>query len=390
MAHVSDTLGLKTIISGIIPDHIAAENPDLVDFMKAYIDFLELENKAGFYQNTIELQRDIDHVEPEFLPLIHKEIATAVPGKFAADPNILYKDLANQYRSSGTPQSIDNFFNILYSDNVELYFPQDDILKPSDGKWNDLSADTIANPDNYAALYTYTLSSAGATISGNDDGGEKLKFDNVLVFVNNVHRTDYTPVTAVNSTTNTLDYSLIFTSDLSIGDVVTIRCSGSYSTDDGFLSYKKFIQDSYFYQKFSYVLRTGQNADKWKNAFNRLIHPAGFKFFGEILLYIEALSQSTPKNQHGYQSGGLPIPIIIPVVGMTPTFVKTRNSILASYYTKEFKPQVHSNNLGPEEWFENIKFSLTSGVGEFANYTFEDVINKTIDVNMDSVIEISN
>ena len=48
MGHVSDTLGLKTIISGIIPDHVIAENPDLVEFMQAYLDFLELENKAGF------------------------------------------------------------------------------------------------------------------------------------------------------------------------------------------------------------------------------------------------------------------------------------------------------------------------------------------------------
>jgi len=390
MAHVSDTLGLKTIISGIIPDHIIAENPDLVDFLKAYIDFLELENKAGFYQNTIELQRDVDHTGPEFLPQLHREIAVAVPGKFAADPTILYKDLAHQYRSSGTPQSIDNFFNILYSDNVELYFPQDDILKPSDGKWNDFRADTIAHPEEHSPLYTYTLTSALTTIAGNDDDGEKLKFDNVLVFVNNVYNTDYTPVTVVNSTTNTLDYSLVFNAELSIGDIVTIRRSGSYSTDDGFLSYKKYIQDSFFYQKFSYVLRTGQNADKWKNAFNRLIHPAGFKFFGEILLYIEALNQTTPKNQHGFQTGGLPIPIIIPAAGITPTFVKTRNSILASYYTKEYKPEFNSNKFGPTEWFENIKFNLTSGVGEFANYTFEDVINKNIDVNMDSVIEISN
>tara|TARA_B110000908_G_scaffold152007_1_gene187258 strand:- start:7313 stop:8485 length:1173 start_codon:yes stop_codon:yes gene_type:complete len=390
MAHVSTNLGLKSIVSTIIPDHIAADNPDLVDFMKAYVDFLETENKAGYYQNNIAMQRDIDHVDDVFLSNIQSEIGAAIPGKFAATPSILYKDLANQYRSSGTPQSIDSFFNTLYGDSVELYFPQDDILKPSDGKWNNLKADTIANPENYSPIFTYTLSADTTTISGLDDASNKLLFDDVLVFVNGVHTTDYKPVTTVNDTNGNLDYSLLFNTSLVSGDVVTIRRSGSYSTDDGFISAKKYIQDSYFYQKFSYVLRTGQNADIWKNAFNRLIHPAGFKFFGEILLYLDALGQSSPSSQHGYQSGGLPIPIIIPVVGLSSTFVKTRNSAFASYYTKSYKPQNHTNDLGPQQWLDNIKFNLTSVIGEFSNYTFEDAINNTIDVNMDSVIELSN
>tara|TARA_B110000908_G_scaffold21081_1_gene23712 strand:+ start:1087 stop:2265 length:1179 start_codon:yes stop_codon:yes gene_type:complete len=392
MGHVSDTLGLKTIISGIIPDHVIAENPDLVEFMQAYLDFLELENKAGFYQNTIDLQRDVDHLQPEFLPLIHTEIAAAVPGKFRADPAILYKDLSNQYRSSGTPQSITNFFNILYGDSVELYFPWDDVLIPSDGKWNDFKEATIAAPTEEATvLYTYTVATASDIVSGNDDAGNKLEFDNVLVFVNDIYRTDYEPITVINNTTNTLDYSLKFAAPLSVNDVVKTRRIGSYSTDDGFLSHKKFIQNSYLYQKFSYVLKTGQNADKWKNAFNRLIHPAGFKFFGEILLYIEALQQNTPKVQPGYQFGGLPIPIIIPVISFASRFVKAMPvGTLASYYTKSFKPQLSTEIFGPEEWFDNIKFDLSAKVGGFLDYTFEDVINKSIDVNMDCVVEISN
>jgi len=390
MSHVSTSLGLKSTISSIMPDHVVAENPDLVEFLKAYVDYLELENKAGYYQNNLDMQRDVDHMDQALLPSIQAEIGAAVPGKFSADPKLLYKQLATYYKASGTPQSIDDFFNILYKDNVELYFPQDDILKPSDGKWNNLRADTIANPSSYSPIYTYTLTSGTTTISGNDDNGSLLKFDNALVFVNDVYRTDYKPVVTVDNVNNRLDYSLVFTSTLSATDVVKIRASGSYSTDDGFVSYKKFIQDSYLYQKFSYVLRTGQDADKWKNAFNRLIHPAGFKFFGEILLSLDSLGQSAPLSQHGYQIGGLPIPIIIPVVGMQPTFVKTRNGEFASLYIKEYSPTNQINKQGPEEWFENIKFNLSSPIGGFLGYTFEDTINNTIDVNMDSVIEISN
>ena len=62
---------------------------------------------------------------------------------------------------------------------------------------------------------------------------------------------------------------------------------GQYLDNKGFLSDTIRIQDSLRFQKFAYVIRTGQNLSAWKDVFNRLVHPAGFKFFGEILIIIE-------------------------------------------------------------------------------------------------------
>ena len=63
---------------------------------------------------------------------------------------------------------------------------------------------------------------------------------------------------------------------------------GIYLDNKGFLSDNIKIQDSLRYQKFSYLIRTGQNLSTWKDVFSRLVHPAGFKFFAEILLQIFA------------------------------------------------------------------------------------------------------
>ena len=57
-----------------------------------------------------------------------------------------------------------------------------------------------------------------------------------------------------------------------------------YLDHKGWLSDKIKLQDSYFYQKFSYNIKTGKNLSDWKYAFDRLVHPAGFIFFGEILI----------------------------------------------------------------------------------------------------------
>lgn len=57
--------------------------------------------------------------------------------------------------------------------------------------------------------------------------------------------------------------------------------SGTFVTDDGKLDYKK-IQDSYYYQDFSYVIRSGVEISRYRETLKRLIHPAGLEVFGEI------------------------------------------------------------------------------------------------------------
>ena len=62
---------------------------------------------------------------------------------------------------------------------------------------------------------------------------------------------------------------------------------GQYLDNKGFLSYNIKLHDSYRYQRFSYLIRTGKNVTDWEDAFSRLVHPSGFIFFGEILIFIE-------------------------------------------------------------------------------------------------------
>ena len=63
---------------------------------------------------------------------------------------------------------------------------------------------------------------------------------------------------------------------------------GQFLTTKGFLSEKKIrLHDSYRYQKYSYLIKTGRNLSDWDNVFNRLVHPAGFIFFGEILILLD-------------------------------------------------------------------------------------------------------
>jgi hypothetical protein len=50
---------------------------------------------------------------------------------------------------------------------------------------------------------------------------------------------------------------------------------GYYKNTDGQLSSNKYIQDSYYYQKYSYVITTTRRTVEWKNTLYNTVHPAG-------------------------------------------------------------------------------------------------------------------
>jgi hypothetical protein len=63
----------------------------------------------------------------------------------------------------------------------------------------------------------------------------------------------------------------------------TTVSKGTYLNNDGKVSDKK-IQDSYFYQDFSYVIRSSRNFSTYSKLIKDLLHPAGLEFFGEFVL----------------------------------------------------------------------------------------------------------
>jgi hypothetical protein len=380
---------ISSEVTSVLPEHISSESPDLVVFLEKYLEFIETNNKSLYFLNTIENIRDIDTTDDQFLAQLQNEIGQAIPRQFSAEPRLLYKHLTELYRSRGTIDSIKAFFRFFYDDEVEIYFPKDDILSPSDGKWFSQTDDIISDPSNFAPSYTYTLTADTTVITGIDDNALDLIFDGLLVYVDDVRNTDFVTSVKPNTVTKKLDYFITFPIAIASGKVIKIYDTGAFTTQDGFLSSYKKIQDSYYYQKFSYVLRTGSNADLWKNSFNRLIHPAGFIFFGEILLTIY-LNSILSLNQPGRQVGGLPFPIVIPVTDAKSKFVKYRGPILASYILKELTGRDideyfkhHHLVFGMREYFDQFKFKMDSPISMWSSTNFADVNSKKVDGNIE-------
>lgn len=64
--------------------------------------------------------------------------------------------------------------------------------------------------------------------------------------------------------------------------------TSNYSGDKNLLNTTTVLQDSYYYQDYSYVIRGSNSHDDWKPYFNKLVHPAGMAVFGEVDYFTES------------------------------------------------------------------------------------------------------
>jgi len=99
-------------------------------------------------------------------------------------------------------------------------------------------------------------------------------------------------IRSVEITNFGINYSTANASASAVGDgnanvAVTVSGlgikEGVLLNDDGKIDYK-IIQDSYYYQDFSYVIRSGLVFSVYKDTLKSIIHPAGLQTFGEILI----------------------------------------------------------------------------------------------------------
>lgn len=73
--------------------------------------------------------------------------------------------------------------------------------------------------------------------------------------------------------------------------------AGYYVGVDGQPSENIKIQDSKYYQAFSYVIRIGQSINVWRDIVKKVLHPAGMALFGEV-----AVSSSASAKLYGGQT----------------------------------------------------------------------------------------
>ena len=93
-------------------------------------------------------------------------------------------------------------------------------------------------------------------------------------------------------------------------DVVTVAdTDGKFLNEDGNISEQTMkVQDSLYYQDFSYVLKVGQSINDWRDSFKKTMHTAGFYFTGQVEL-VNRLSLKVRAPVTGVISGAIDTPL---------------------------------------------------------------------------------
>ena len=122
-----------------------------------------------------------------------------------------------------------------------------------------------------------TLTSHDATVVNFDVDRNLLELESSVTFNNGdiiqlvtgstceVYQADYAEATATIGTIGTTPAGISLTNDRGKVSVDTMK-----------------LQDSFYYQDYSYVVRIGQSINEWRESVRRSVHPAGWNVFGEV------------------------------------------------------------------------------------------------------------
>jgi hypothetical protein len=139
---------LSSQIESQFPGFIREDGPQFVAFLKAYYEYLEQNGNAVNAIRQLNDNQDVDRTLDSFVEYFRNEFMQDIPKDALADQRLLTKHIRQFYRSRGTPESYRFLFRALYNKEIEFYYPGEDILRVSDGRWLKESKLRVGSPFN--------------------------------------------------------------------------------------------------------------------------------------------------------------------------------------------------------------------------------------------------
>ena len=155
---------------------------------------------------------------------------------------------------------------------------------------------------------------ANGTVTGGTSGatGTISDFDNArgLLRIKSVTGTFAIDETITSNTGGTCTLKKLDISTATVNVVSISDTDGAFISERGKISETTMrVQDSLYYQDYSYVIKVGQSIARWRDAFKKTMHTAGFYFTGQV--DIESQIVVTAKGPvKGVTSGTLEAPLL--------------------------------------------------------------------------------
>lgn len=126
---------ISTFIEQQFPAFYREEGPNFIAFVKAYYEWMESTGKQTNKTRNLFSTRDIDLTADQFVEEFKKKYLQGIPTEIAGDRRFLQKHILDLYRSKGSLDGLKLLFRLLYNEEIQVYIPSYDMLKPSHGTW---------------------------------------------------------------------------------------------------------------------------------------------------------------------------------------------------------------------------------------------------------------
>jgi hypothetical protein len=177
---------ISTIVDYQLPDFIRADHPTFVALLKKYYEYMETNGKTLYENKRLYEYFDVDTTRQDLVKYFKSKIIPNFPEESELSTEKLVKAARDFYTKKGTPDSFKFLFRVLYGQEIEVYFPKQDILRASDGKWQLPQALRLAISDTLTIIPSGNVNvtiSAANTVSCNG-----INLINTLITANSLIR----------------------------------------------------------------------------------------------------------------------------------------------------------------------------------------------------------
>jgi hypothetical protein len=196
---------ISTVVDSQLPEFVRADHPAFVILLKKYYEYMEGSGKTLYENKRLYDYFDVDETRQDLIKYFKSKIIPNFPEENALSTEKLVKAARDFYTKKGTPDSFKFLFRVLYNQEIDIYFPKDDILKTSDGKWKLPQALRLSISDTLTIVPGGTVNVTIAianTVSANG-----INLSNTIITSNTLIRvgTEKRKVVSVNSTAIVVD-----------------------------------------------------------------------------------------------------------------------------------------------------------------------------------------
>ena len=135
---------ISPFIESQLPDFVRSDYPMFVSFLEAYYEWVEQNDNSVGAVSRLTSVSDVDTTIDSFVSQFRNtyllnfptELAIADDGVTPLNVQSVIKNIKEFYKLKGTEKAFEFLFRIIYNSVLEFYYPEEDMLRLSDGRWN--------------------------------------------------------------------------------------------------------------------------------------------------------------------------------------------------------------------------------------------------------------